>query len=59
MQDSSSLTWIILGAIAIFIVGIIVRAVVSSENPPAWLSFVKSRKAQGKPTQWKEWKDDD
>ena len=59
MQDGSNLTWIILGAIALLIIGIVIRAAVSSENPPAWLGFVKKRNAEGKPTQWKEWKDDD
>lgn len=59
MQDSSWLTWLILGAIVLIVAGILLRAALSSENPPGWLSFIARRKSQGKPTQWKHWQDDD
>jgi hypothetical protein len=59
MQDSGTLTIVILGAIALLVIGIAIRAVLSSENPPAWLGFIAKRKAQGKSTEWKQWKDDD
>lgn len=59
MQDSGGLTIIILGAIAIVVIGIAIRAVMSSQNPPAWLGFLAKRRAEGKTAKWKEWKDDE
>jgi hypothetical protein len=59
MQGSSWLTYAILGAVILVIAGIVLRAALSSENPPGWLAFIARRKSEGKPTQWKEWKDDD
>jgi len=55
----SWLTIAILGAVAILVAGIALRAMLSSENPPAWIAFIARRKAQGEPTRWKQWKDDD
>ncbi len=59
MQDSGTLTVVILGAIVILVLGIVVRAALASENPPGWVGFIARRKSAGKPTQWKEWKDED
>jgi hypothetical protein len=59
MQESSWITIAILGAVALIVAGIVVRAALSSENPPGWLAFITRRKSQGQPTRWKPWKDDD
>ena len=59
MESHDGLTFLILGGIAIIVLGIVIRAVLASENPPAWLNFLARRKAEGRPTKWKEWKDDD
>jgi hypothetical protein len=59
MHDSSWLTYAILGAVVLIIAGIVLRAALSSENPPSWLAFIARRKSQGQPTTWKEWKDDE
>ena len=59
MQDSSWLTYAILGAVVIIVVGIVLRAALSSPNPPDWLAFITRRKSEGKPTRWKKWEDDD
>jgi hypothetical protein len=59
MTDSSWLTYVILGAIALIVLGIVLRAALSSENPPAWLAFVSRRKSSGAPTRWKQWDDED
>ena len=59
MESNTGLTFWILGGIAIIVLGIVIRAVLASENPPAWMGFIGRRKAEGRPTKWKEWKDDD
>ncbi|MEO6928874.1 MAG: hypothetical protein ABI190_06870 [Casimicrobiaceae bacterium] len=59
MHDFSWLTVGILAAVVVFIAGILLRAALASETPPGWLSFITRKKAQGQPTKWKEWKDDD
>ncbi|MEO8849607.1 MAG: hypothetical protein ABI440_13380 [Casimicrobiaceae bacterium] len=59
MHDFSWLTIGILAGVVVVIAAILLRAALSSENPPGWLSFISRRKSQGQPTQWKEWKDDD
>lgn len=59
MQDSSWLTYAILGAVVLIIAGIVLRAALSSENPPSWLAFIARRKSQGQSTTWKAWKDDE
>ena len=59
MESHTGLTVMILGGIAIVVLGIVIRAALASENPPAWLGFLARRKAEGRPTTWKEWKDDD
>jgi len=58
-MQGSWLTIVILAAVAVLIAGIVLRAMLSSENPPAWIAFISRRKAQGEPTRWKQWKDDD
>lgn len=59
MQDSSWLTFAILGAVVVIVAGIMLRAALSSDNPPGWLAFIARRKSESRSTQWKEWKDDD
>ncbi len=59
MEDHVLLTLAILGGIAMFVLGIIIRAALSSDTPPGWLAFIKRRKAEGRNTQWREWKDED
>jgi hypothetical protein len=59
MQDSSWLTYAILGAVVVIVAGIVLRAALSSENPPAWLAFIARRKSEGQSTTWKKWQDDD
>ncbi len=59
MPDSSWLTYVVLGAVALIVLGIVLRAALSSENPPAWLAFIGRRKSSGAPTTWKKWDDDD
>jgi len=49
----------IIGGIALFVIGLIIRAALSSETPPGWLSFISRRRAEGKSTKWREWKDED
>ncbi len=59
MQNTSWLAIAILAAVAVLVAGILLRAALSSENPPGWLAFLSRRKAQGATTQWKKWDDDD
>jgi hypothetical protein len=59
MENHVVLTLVIVGGIIAVVLGIIIRAALNAENPPAWASFLARRKAEGKSTQWKEWKDED
>jgi hypothetical protein len=53
------LTVVILGAVALIVAGILLRALLSTDNPPAWLAFIARRRTEGRPTQWRKWDDDD
>lgn len=59
MEDHWWLTLAIVGGIALFVIGMMIRAALSSDTPPGWLSFIAKRKAEGKSTKWREWKDED
>ena len=59
MEDHVWLTLGTVGGIALFVIGMMIRAALSSDTPPGWLSFLARRKAEGKSTKWKEWKDED
>ena len=58
-MDQPTLTFLILAAVVLLIAGIVVRALLSSANPPQWLAFLDRRRAEGRDTRWKEWKDED
>lgn len=53
------LTFVILGAVVLIVAGILLRALLSTENPPAWLAFIARRRADGRSTRWRQWDDDD
>ena len=59
MEDHTWLTLMIIGGIVLFVAGLVVRALLSSDTPPGWLSFIARRKSEGKSTKWREWKDDE
>ena len=58
-MNTSWLTVVILGAVILIVAGILLRALLSTENPPAWLAFIARRRTEGRPTQWRKWDDDD
>ncbi len=59
MQDNTVIVVVILSIVALLVLGIVLRAFLSAENSPSWLAFLARRKAEGRPTRWKEWKDED
>jgi hypothetical protein len=58
-MDSGWLTVAILGAVILIVAGIVLRALLAGRNPPGWLTFVARRRAEGKPTAWRTWDDDE
>lgn len=59
--DGGERTWIawsILAAVVLLVAGILIRAAIGSSTPPGWLSFIARRRAEGRPTTWREWPDD-
>ena len=56
--DGSWIAWALLVAVALLVAGILIRAAMGSETPPGWLSFIARRRAEGRPTTWREWPDD-
>ncbi|MBS0322041.1 MAG: hypothetical protein JSR18_15975 [Proteobacteria bacterium] len=59
MEQNTTLIVVILTFVAVIVLGIVLRAMLSTATPPSWLAFLARRRAEGRPTQWKEWKDDD
>jgi hypothetical protein len=58
-MNASWLTVVIVGAVILIVAAILLRALLSTANPPAWLAFIARRRAEGRPTQWRKWDDDD
>ena len=56
--DSSWIAWALLVGVALLVAGILIRAAMGSDTPPGWLSFIARRRAEGRPTTWREWPDD-
>jgi hypothetical protein len=50
---------LILGVVVLIVGGIIVRAFLSGENSPGWLAFIARRRAEGRPTRWRKWVDEE
>ena len=57
-EDSTWIAWAILVGVALLVAGILIRAAMGSETPPGWLPFIARRRAEGRPTTWREWPDD-
>jgi hypothetical protein len=49
----------ILCVVVLIVAGIIIRAMLSSEQPPGWLAFIARRRAEGRPTRWRKWDDEE
>jgi hypothetical protein len=56
--ESSWLGWALLIGVAVLVAGILIRAAAGSDTPPGWLSFIARRRAEGRPTTWREWPED-
>ena len=56
--DSTWIAWAILVGVALLVAGILIRAAMGSDTPPGWMSFIARRRAEGRPTTWRDWKDD-
>jgi hypothetical protein len=58
-METGSLAFLILGAIALFVVALVLRALLSARTPPGWREWIARRHAEGRSTRWAEWRDDD
>jgi hypothetical protein len=58
-MENGWITALILGAVGLIVAGIVVRALLSGENPPGWLAFIARRRAEGRPTRWRKWDDEE
>jgi hypothetical protein len=58
-MDNAWITVLILGAVVLIVAGIVVRALLSGENSPGWLAFIARRRAEGRPTRWRQWDDEE
>lgn len=58
-MDNVWIAVLILGAVALIVAGIVVRALLSGENSPGWLAFIARRRAEGRPTRWRKWEDEE
>lgn len=56
--ESSWIGWALLIGVAVLVAGILIRAAAGSETPPGWMSFISRRRAEGRPTTWREWPED-
>lgn len=52
------IAWTILVAVGLLVAGILIRAALGSATPPGWLGFLARRRAEGRPTRWRDWTDD-
>ncbi|CAG0956424.1 hypothetical protein BURK1_00477 [Burkholderiales bacterium] len=56
--ERSWLGWIVLGAVALFVAGVLIRAAIGSSTPPGWLAFLARRRDERRPTRWRDWPED-
>lgn len=56
--DHAWVAWTILVAVGLLVAGILIRAALGSATPPGWLGFLARRRAEGRPTRWRDWTDD-